>query len=53
MGLICNLKTHEMERKAKEEKAPQKKNNLAFKATPIFSDDDEENEQEVDKELTP
>ena len=32
IGLIGNLKTHEMERKAREEKAPLKKKSLAFKS---------------------
>ena len=44
MCLIDNLKTHEIERNAKEENAPQKKKNLTFNATPTFSDYDEENE---------
>ena len=35
-SLIGNLKTHEMERKAREEKAPQKKKMLAFKSTLPF-----------------
>jgi len=34
IGLIGNFKTHEMERKAREEMAPQKKKMLAFKSTP-------------------
>ena len=32
MGLIGNLKTHEMERKAREEMAPPKKKAIAFKS---------------------
>ena len=35
-GLIGNLKTHEMERKAKKETAPQKKKMIAFKSTPTI-----------------
>jgi len=50
IGLIGNLKTHEMERKAREEMAPQKKKVISFKSTPtIFDDDDEE---EDDKEFS-
>ena len=42
IGLISNLKTHVMERKVREEKAPQKKKVLAFKSTPSISDEDDE-----------
>ena len=35
IGLIENLKTHEMERKAREEMAPQMKKMIAFKSTPL------------------
>jgi len=42
IGLIGNLKTHEMERKAREVMAPQKKKVIAFKSTPTISDDDDE-----------
>ena len=52
MGLIGNLKTHGMERKVREDKASQKKKNIAFKATPTFSDGDEDLEQDDDKELS-
>ena len=38
IGLIDNLKTHKMERKAKEEMTPQKKKTIAFKSTPAISD---------------
>jgi len=41
IDLIGNLKTHDMERKAKEEKAPQKKKTITFKSTPIISDENE------------
>ena len=47
IGLIGNLKTHEMERKAREKIAPQKKKVIAFKSTLTISDDDDE---EVDDE---
>ena len=50
IGLIRNLKTHEMERKAREEMTPQKKKMLAFKSIPTISDDDEE--EEDDEELS-
>ena len=46
IGLIENLKTYEMERKAREEKAPQKKKTLAFKSTPTISDEDEKEEDD-------
>ena len=49
-ALIGNLKTHEVEKKAREEKAPQKKKTLAFKSTPIS--DDEDDDQEDDKDLS-
>jgi len=48
MGLIGNMKTHEMKKKVREEKALTKKK-LAFKITPTISNDDKENEQEDDK----
>ena len=44
IGLIENLKTHEMKRKAREEMAPQNKKMLAFKSTPTISDDYDEEE---------
>ena len=50
IGLIENLKTHEMERKAREEMAPQKKKVITFKSTPTISDDDDE--EEDDEELS-
>jgi len=34
IGFISNLKTYEIERKAREEMAPQKKKMLAFNSTP-------------------
>ena len=49
IGLISNLKTHLMERKAREKMAPQKKM-IAFKSTPTFSDED--NEEEDDENLS-
>ena len=48
IGLIGKLKTHEMEWKAREEMAPQKKM-IVFKSTPTIYDDDEE--EEDDEEL--
>jgi len=51
MELICligNLKIHEMENKAREEMAPQKKKIIAFKSTPTISDDDDEEEDDED-----
>jgi len=40
--LMDNLKTHEMERKAREEMTPQKKKMITFKSTPTISDEDDE-----------
>ena len=51
IDLIGNLKTHKMERKLREEKAPPKKTTLAFKSTPLISDEDED-EQEDDEDLS-
>ena len=51
IGLIGNLKTHEMERKAREEMAPQKNKVTAFKSTPIISDDDDEEENDEEFSL--
>ena len=51
IGLIGNLKTHEMKRKAREEMTPQKKKTIAFKFTPTISDDEEEEEEE-DEDLS-
>ena len=52
VDLIGNLKTHEMERKLRGKKAPQKKKMLAFKSTPtIFDEDDEEEEDDEDLSL--
>jgi len=51
IGLIGNLKTHEMERKAREETTPQKKKTIAFKFTRTISDDDEEEEDDEDLSL--
>jgi len=45
IGLIKNLKTNDMERKAREETAPQKKM-IAIKSTPTISDDDEKEDDE-------
>jgi len=46
IGLIGNLRTHEMERKVREEMAPQKKKTITFKSTPTISDNDDEQEEE-------
>ena len=51
IGLIKNLKAHEMKRKAREEKAPQKKKTLAFKSTPTIFDE-EDDDQEDDENLS-
>ena len=42
IGLIGNLKTHEMKKKAREEMTPQTKKTIAFKSTPQIFDDDED-----------
>ena len=42
IDLTRNLKTHEMERKAREEMVPQNRKVIAFKFTLTISDDDEE-----------
>ena len=42
ISLIRNLKTHEIEIKAREEMMPQKKKMFAFKSTPTISDEDDE-----------
>ena len=51
IGLIGSLKTHEMERKAREEMAPQKKKIIAFKSTAIISDEEDEEEDDKDPSL--
>ena len=48
MRLIGNLKTHEMERKVREDQVLPQKKNVTFKSTPILSD---ENEDIDDEEL--
>ena len=48
MELIClieNLKTHEMEKKAREETAHQKKKSIPFKSTSTNYDDEEDDEE--------
>ena len=50
IGLIGNLKTHEMERKAREDMAPSKKKTIAFKSQSTHSDEDDE--EEDDEELS-
>ena len=46
IGLIGNLKTHEMERKAREEMATLKKKAIAFKSSYTYSDEDDEEEDD-------
>jgi len=46
IDLLGNLKTHEIERNAREEIASQKKKVIAFKSTPTISDDDDEEEDD-------
>ena len=48
---IKNLKTHEMERNNMEEREPQKKKSIAFKATPSFQEDDEDMDEEDEDEF--
>jgi len=50
ISLIGNLKTHEMEKKAREEAAPTKKKSIAFKSSSTIEDDDEDEEE--DEELS-
>ena len=50
IDLIGNLKTHEMKRKTREEKAPQKKI-LSFKFTPTISYDKDDQEDDEDLSL--
>ena len=51
IGLIGNLKTHEMERKAREEMAPLKKKAIAFRSSSTYSDEDDEEEDDEDLSL--
>ena len=51
IGLIGNLKTHEMERKARKEVATPKKKAIAFKSSSNYSDDDDEEEDDEDLSL--
>ena len=44
ISLIGNLKTHEMEKKAREEAVPQKKNSIAFKSSSTNYDDEDDEE---------
>ena len=50
ISLIGNLKTHEMEKKAREEAAPLKKKSIAFKSSSTLEDDEEDKEE--DEELS-
>ena len=49
ISLIGNLKTHEMEKKAREKTVPQKNKSIAFKSTSTNYDDEED--EEDDEEL--
>ena len=51
ISLVGNLKTHEMKRKVREEKVPQKKKTLALKSTPTISDDEDDDQE--DDEIYP
>ena len=51
ISLIGNLKTNEMERKAREDMAPSKKKTIAFKSQSIHSDEDDEEEDDEDLSL--
>ena len=51
IDLIGNLKTHEIERNAREEMEPQKKKMIAFKSTPTISDEDDEEKDDEDLSL--
>jgi len=48
---IENLKTHEMERKGREKREPQKKKIIAFKATPFIPKGDEIMDDEDEDEF--
>ena len=50
ISLIRNFKTHEMEKKAREEAVPQKKKSIAFKSASTNYDDEED--EEDDEELS-
>ena len=50
IGLIRNLKTHEIEKKVREDIVPQKKKLITFKSTLTISDDDDE--EDDDKEFS-
>jgi len=47
IGLIGNLKTHEMERTTRKEITPQKKKMIAFKSTSYDDDEEEEDDEEL------
>ena len=49
MGLIENLKTHEMERQVREDKALPKMKSIAFKYSSSNNNEDLGHEEEVDK----
>ena len=51
ISLIRNLKTHEMEKKTREEAVSQKKKSIAFKSSSIIDDDEEDEEDEEELSL--
>ena len=51
IDLISNLKTYEMERKAREAMTPQKKKTIACKYTLTIFDDEEEEDHDEDLSL--
>ena len=51
IGLIRNLKAHEMERKAREEMTSQKEKMIALKFTPTISNDDDKEEDDEEFSL--
>ena len=51
IGLIGNLKTHEMEKKGREEAVPQKKKSITFKSSSTNYDDEEDEEENEELSL--
>ena len=51
IGLIRNLKTHEMKRIARDEMAPPKKKAIAFKISSTYTNEDDEEEGDEDLSL--
>ena len=50
-GFIGNLKTHEMVRKVRVKKEPQKKKSVAFKITPSILEDEEIMDKDEEEEF--